>query len=275
MLQHLLQQGIDKGWLCHANFLQRNKSTHLPAAKAALTTSEVFNQKIQQIPELGVIEVLVNTIASGELYLLSKIIAKVSEQEDSIGIWVDAPTKLHAHGLKYLGIKVEKAVVVNTKSLKDKLWSVELAIKSGCCRYLVVWSEQLKPEQLRRLEILAANRGVLVIVVGYNLSHVQSHPVSLCYQLVLHQQRLFASVLKQKHGWPVEEFPVQDYCAVMAKYLALTAVKQKKVLPTNEPVSISALQSHSAFCSPHTSLKAFAKPLSTQQTLALVSHKGE
>lgn len=235
MLQHLLQQGLDKGWLCHANFLHRNKLVQRQDAKTALTTSEVFNQKIQQVPESGVIEVLVNTVACGELYLLSKIIAKASEQEDHLGVWIDAPAKLHAHGLKYLGINIDNTVLVCTNSLKDKLWSMELAIKSNCCRYLVVWCEQLKSEQLRRLEILAANRGVLVIVVGYNLTQVQSHPVSLCYQLVLHQQRLFANVLRQKHGWPIDTFPIQDYCAVMAKYLALTSAQQQRILPTNEP----------------------------------------
>lgn len=243
MLQQILQQGIEKGWLCQANFLQRAKPSRDNAHQSPLTTSDIFNQKIQQIPSTGVIEVLVNTIACGELYLLSKIIAKVSEQEEAIGIWVDAPARLHAHGLKYLGINIERLIAVNTQSLKDKLWSMELAIKSGCCRYLVAWCDQLKPEQLRRLEILASNRGVLVIVVGCHLSHVQSHPVSLCYRLVLHQQRLFASVLKQKSGWPVEQFPVQDYCAVMAKYLSLTSSQQQRILPINAAETLTQLES--------------------------------
>lgn len=269
MLQHLLQQGIDKGWLCHANFLQRSKPIPERDENPPLTTSDVFNKKIQQIPDSGVIEVLVNTIACGELYLLSKIIAKVSEHEENIGVWVDAPAKLHAHGLKYLGININNALIVNTDTLKDKLWSVELAIKSGCCRYLVVWCEQLKPEQLRRLEILAANRGVLAIIVGYNLSHVQSHPVSLCYQLVLHQQRLFANVLKQKQGWPVDEFPVQDYCAVMAKYLALTSTQQERILPNTEPVSASGFTQQHQFSFDE------ERPSRQQRTLSLVSSRGD
>ncbi len=135
-------------------------------------------------PRAGLIEILVSRIGSGELTLLMPALAALTRAATARWcVWVAPPLVPFAPALASCGVMLDRvAIVAGARSLDHPtksrspllrtfsvrqdarfrgdpgLWAFEQALGSGACDAVLGWVRQVKPRDIRRLQ-LAAERG--------------------------------------------------------------------------------------------------------------------
>lgn len=71
-------------------------------------------------------------------------------------VLVGPPQPPHPPGLRHAGIASSQLVWLQADSPAERLWSAEQVLKGGTGAVLVAWLPQVRPAQLRRLQVLAA-----------------------------------------------------------------------------------------------------------------------
>jgi len=118
-------------------------------------------------PRTGLIEILVSRFGSGELTLLVPALAALTRAAAARWcVWVAPPLVPFAPALVSCGVVLDRVAVVGG-ALSDRqdarvgdrgLWALEQALGSGACDAVLGWVRQVKPRDIRRLQ-LAAERG--------------------------------------------------------------------------------------------------------------------
>ena len=107
-------------------------------------------------PRTGLIEILVARFGSGELTLLMPALAALTRAAVARWcVWVAPPLVPFAPALASGGVVLDRVTVVGGER---SLWAFEQALGSGACDAVLGWLRQVKPRDIRRLQ-LAAERG--------------------------------------------------------------------------------------------------------------------
>jgi protein ImuA len=107
-------------------------------------------------PRTGLIEILVSRFGSGELTLLLPALAALTRAAAARWcVWVAPPLVPFAPALASCGVVLDRVAVV---SGARPLWALEQTLGSGACDAVLGWVRELKPRDIRRLQ-LAAERG--------------------------------------------------------------------------------------------------------------------
>src|SRR5215472_14830140 len=107
-------------------------------------------------PRTGLIEILVSRFGSGELTLLVPALATLTRAAAARWcVWVAPPLVPFAPALVSCGVVLDRVAVVGGAR---PLWAFEQTLGSGACDAVLGWVRQVKPRDIRRLQ-LAAERG--------------------------------------------------------------------------------------------------------------------
>ena len=134
------------------------------------------------------------------LPLLLPLLARLSERERWL-VWVAPPYVPYAPALRASGILIEKLLLVQDVVTSQRLWAAEQALKSGACGAVLVWPEQVKTAQLRRLQ-LAAEQGDCPAMLFRSLRAAnQGSPAALRLRLRPSPLGIEVEVLKRRGAW--------------------------------------------------------------------------
>ena len=107
-------------------------------------------------PRTGLIEILVSRFGSGELTLLVPALAALTRAAAARWcVWVTPPLVPFAPALASCGVVLDRVAVVGGAR---PLWALEQTLGSGACDAVLGWVRQVRPRDIRRLQ-LAAERG--------------------------------------------------------------------------------------------------------------------
>lgn len=106
-------------------------------------------------PGHGVTEILSAQNGTLEWRLLGALLRQVCAAGRSV-VLVGPPRPPHPPGLRLDGINERQLVWVQAETPAERLWSTEQLIKANACGALIAWLPQVRAEQVRRLQVLAA-----------------------------------------------------------------------------------------------------------------------
>ena len=114
-------------------------------------------------PRTGLIEFLVSRFGSGELTLLVPALATLTRAAAARWcVWVAPPLVPFAPALVSCGVVLDRIAVVGWQDARFRgdpgMWALEQTLGSGACDAVLGWVRQVKPRDIRRLQ-LAAERG--------------------------------------------------------------------------------------------------------------------
>ena len=116
-------------------------------------------------PRTGLIEILVSRFGSGELTLLVPALAMLTRAAAARWcVWVAPPLVPFAPALASCGVVLDRVAVVGGARQDARfrgdpgMWALEQTLGSGACDAVLGWVRQVKPRDIRRLQ-LAAERG--------------------------------------------------------------------------------------------------------------------
>lgn len=107
-------------------------------------------------PGDGLIEILSDQSGALEWRLLGPLLRRVCEAGRSV-VLVGPPRPPHPPGLRLAGLSERHLVWVQAETPAERLWATEQLIKARTCGALIAWLPQARPEQVRRLQVLAAS----------------------------------------------------------------------------------------------------------------------
>ena len=106
-------------------------------------------------PGHGITEILSPQSATLEWRLLGPVLRRVCAAGRTVVV-VGPPRTPHLPGLRLAGLDERHLVWVQAETPAERLWSAEQLVKANAGGALVVWLPQVRPEQVRRLQVLAA-----------------------------------------------------------------------------------------------------------------------
>lgn len=106
-------------------------------------------------PGHGLTEILSPQSATLEWRLLGPALARVTAAGRSV-VLVGPPRRPHLPGLRLAGLSERLLIWVQAETPAERLWSAEQLVKANAGGALLVWLPQVRPEQVRRLQVLAA-----------------------------------------------------------------------------------------------------------------------
>src|SRR5215831_8362339 len=120
-------------------------------------------------PRTGLIEILVSRFGSGELTLLVPALGTLTRAAAARWcVWVAPPLVPFAPALASCGVVLDRVAVVGGATFSARqdarfrgdpgMWALEQTLGSGACDAVLGWVRQVKPRDIRRLQ-LAAERG--------------------------------------------------------------------------------------------------------------------
>lgn len=139
---------IDSVW--RADQLGHARTTAVSTGFAALDA---------QIPEGGwpcgcLIEILQPQPSVQEWRLIGPSLRPLLQGGRAVVV-VGPPKPLHLPGLRHLGIEAHQLKWVQANAPSQRLWATEQLLRANAAAAVVAWMPQARPEQLRRLQVLA------------------------------------------------------------------------------------------------------------------------
>jgi cell division inhibitor SulA/protein ImuA len=122
------------------------------------------------------VELLVQQAGVGEIRLLRPALSALAKRPVAL---VAPPHMPNALAFAYLGVPLEKLMLVRAEKTADALWSAEQILKTGSCGALVFWQQHVRPESLRRLHLAAQSSETLFLMVRPLASAADSSPATL------------------------------------------------------------------------------------------------
>jgi protein ImuA len=107
-------------------------------------------------PGHAVTEILSAQSGTLEWRLLGPLLRQVCAAGRSVVV-VGPPRQPHLPGLRFEGITERHLVWVQADTASERLWSAEQLVKANACGTLIAWLPQARPEQVRRLQVLASS----------------------------------------------------------------------------------------------------------------------
>jgi len=196
----------------------KNKATGLNAGSGVDTGHSYFNQQLTDggWPRKGVIEVVYDRPGTGELSLLLSLLRYYSQGERWL-LWIAPPFQLHIPALRESGVDSKQLLQIAPTSIKDRLWCTEEALKSGAVSLVLSWPGRLKPEHVRRLQIISNQHRVPCVL--FREQGALNTPCALRIHIgSIDQSHARIHILKRQRGWspppftlPLRHCPVFRY----------------------------------------------------------------
>lgn len=148
----------------------------------------------------ALVELLVEMNGIGELRLLAPAVAAVGRRPI---VMLMPPCDPVAHGLRHIGLPLEKVLVVRPKTTSDALWSAEQILRAGTCGALLFWQKNIRLDSLRRLNLVARSCETLFVMLRPVDAALNASPAEL--RLTLHRAHTGATVsILKRRGSSVE-----------------------------------------------------------------------
>ncbi|RKF13768.1 translesion DNA synthesis-associated protein ImuA [Alginatibacterium sediminis] len=173
--------------------------------------SSGYAQLDNQLPSKGwpkstLNEVLTRQSGQGELQLLMPALAKVSQQQRWI-IFIAPPFMPYAPALEQYGVDSSKVLVIRSEHVKDSLWALEQALKSGHCSAVLAWVDKADNKATRRLQLAAEASDCLSFLFRPdNVAQESSHAgMRIRIEASSDPQQLNYDLLKRRGAWPLAQ----------------------------------------------------------------------
>lgn len=114
-------------------------------------------------PCQSLIEVLQSQAGLAEWRLLSPVIRPLLAHGASV-LLIAPPHMPGLGGLWLEGVAPGQLVWVEARTVAERLWATEQALKAGCLSVVLCWLPQARPEQIRRLHVCAGRHPGLLFV---------------------------------------------------------------------------------------------------------------
>lgn len=113
-------------------------------------------------PTGQLIELMVQQPGSGEMRLLAPALVQVAHRKV---VFIEPPHPPHAIALAGLGIGVSDVIWIKSKVSADTLWATEQVLRSASCGAVLLWTNHIRQESLRRLHLAAQSGENLLYIV--------------------------------------------------------------------------------------------------------------
>jgi len=152
-------------------------------------------------PRAALVEVLSDAYQG--LPLVLPLLARLGEDARWL-VWVTPPYVPYAPALVARGIRIEQLLLVQDVSPEQRLWAAEQALKSGACGAVLVWPEQVRTAQLRRLQLAAEQGDCPGILFRSPRAASQASPAALRLRVRPSPLGLEVGVIKRRGAWAGE-----------------------------------------------------------------------
>jgi hypothetical protein len=126
---------------------------------------------------LGVlVELLVPQPGVGEMRLLRPALTTVSKRPVAL---LQAPHVPNALAFSFLGLPVDKLMMLRAPKTADALWCAERVLQAKTCGALVLWQQHIRAEALRRLHLAAQATETLLVLIRPLASAQDASPATL------------------------------------------------------------------------------------------------
>src|ERR1700737_1651837 len=113
-------------------------------------------------PVGALVDLLVQQPGVGEIRLLKPALAALGRRPIAL---VQPPHIPNALALAYLGIPLDRLMLLRAPKTADALWSTEQILRTGSCGALVFWQQHIRAESLRRLHLAAQSAETLFFMI--------------------------------------------------------------------------------------------------------------
>ena len=177
----------------------------------------------------------------GEFSLLFPALTDIGKQGQWLVLvdppWIPYPASLQGHGLR-----LERLLLVRTRSEKESLWACEQALRSSRGGALLAWPERISFAHLRRLQLAAEEQGKLAFLFRPEQAAHTASPAALRLQLGAgsrHDTRV--DVLKCRGSCPAEPAWIPPlYPAPRSEYIPASRAPDAIAQPTIGKVQLPA-----------------------------------
>ncbi len=121
-------------------------------------------------------------------------------------VLIGAPYVPFGPGLAAQDFDARRLLVVDTATPAARLWAVEQALRCSAVRAVLVWLQQVRPEQLRRLQIAAHSHRKLLFVMRPAQAVAESSPALLRLLVTMQydSDAILVHILKRR-GPPLDQ----------------------------------------------------------------------
>jgi protein ImuA len=209
-----------------------------------LTTSVVssgFSSLDQELPGGGwpcqsLTELLQAQPAVLEWRVLVPALRTVTAMKQTVVV-VSPPLPPHMPGLQQLGLDERQFIWIDARTPAHKLWSVEQLLKANACGALVAWLDQVRPTQIRMLQLCAKRfEGVAFICRPEVARHEASAAPLRVHASLGRDWQLQVQVLKRRgpvHDGVIE---LQSVPGSLSSLLTPRTQRPSLLLPTKREV---------------------------------------
>lgn len=151
-------------------------------------------------PTQGLSEVLLAQAALCEWRLLGPALPGFLAGSNSRIYMVAPPKAPLAMGLAQLGLAPEQLVWINVQGPADSLWVTEQLLKSEASGAVLAWLPQARPEQVRRLQVLALHCDAPVFLFRPETALRDASPAPLRLSVALGQSWALEVRIRKRRG---------------------------------------------------------------------------
>jgi cell division inhibitor SulA/protein ImuA len=170
------------------------------ARSRGLTVETGYPNLSAELPGNGwpvgtLIELLVQQSGVGELRLLRPALEAVSKRP--IGL-VQPPLAPNIASFAYLGIPVDKLILMRPTKTADALWCVEQILRTGTFGAVIFWQQHIRGESLRRLLLASQSAETLFFLIRPLVTAQDASPATLRLTVRPAANAAAVTVLKRK-----------------------------------------------------------------------------
>ena len=162
-----------------------------------------FAELDAQLPGAGwptgaIAEIYAERTGVGEVQLTMPALAKLTQR----GRWVSLVAPLHvpyAPALAHHGVRLDKLLIVETRTVEDNLWACEQALRASCCGAVLLWQDHVHERSLRRLQ-LAAESASTTLFLFRSARVAPASPAALRLHVSRAEGRTIVRILKRRGG---------------------------------------------------------------------------
>ena len=149
-------------------------------------------------PSGAITEIYAERTGVGEVQLTMPAAAKLTQ----VGRWLTVVAPLHvpyAPSLAARGVRLERLLLVETRTAEDNLWACEQALRASCCGAVLLWQDHIHERALRRLQ-LAAESASSVLFLFRSARVAPATPAALRLHVSRAEGRTVVRILKRRGG---------------------------------------------------------------------------
>ena len=148
-------------------------------------------------PVAALTEILPEREGIGEMRILVHAMVNLSARGRWIA-WIAPPYIPYAPALQAAHVDLSRVLRVDTRSLRETLWAMELALRDNSCGAVIAWPDKISYPDLRRLQLAAAGSQALAILFRPPHVSAESSPAALRLHLETRQGDLAVRILKRR-----------------------------------------------------------------------------